>query len=209
MVWLYPFGPITSEYLIWVFAIPFVMWEKAGELPPVWVVWGSEAVWLMMVFTVLVLALRYLMRKLLKVNGEFSGGEVVMSVGTGVVGTMLLYFGLMTLDWSCNSKAYGFHVMNAHLKDVCSDEKWQEQCPKSSEDLRNYDRVAYDDLRSCMKVRYYLDDVGHGTLMVRYGGMVLVSDGRLYDRWSMYYLDAVDKERAYPPAMSGRWKLVK
>lgn len=124
----------------------------------------------------------------------------------------VIVVGQFHLSNHCQQALSQFHVFNAHLKDVCSDEKWASECPDTLADLTNYNPESMAKMRSCSQVRYYKDSQGQGTLLVRQGNRVMVSDRRLgAERFSFFWMREVNDpyyRKTYPPEFEGRWDLI-
>lgn len=95
------------------------------------------------------------------------------------IGLMLLVvvlrFSLLDI---CQGNIQAFHDINAHLKEVCSQSRWQTECPRSGVELYQFAPSAFDGFSQCGEWTYDFDSIGRGTLMVKSQGMVYISDER-------------------------------
>ena len=128
---------------------------------------------------------------------------------TSVIVLVLSFTSILKIMDYCNQSKTYFHIFNAHLKDVCSNEKWQQQCPRTKADLRNFDPPHFDQMSMCTQTDYYFDEDGKGTLLMRFGNFVLISDDRFEDRFDLYYLRNYSSRKTYPPSIDGEWGRIK
>ncbi len=161
-----------------------------------------EILWLGLLITTLMIVVKQILRDKFKVLNQV---VTVNMLFLNIVGMAVLVSVFLTSLWVseyCGSRQHRFHIFNAHLKDVCSEEKWKEQCPRSLNDLRNFDPPHFDELSECTQMHYYVDDLGQGTFIVKYGSRVFVSDGRLYDRWGLFSLSEFRNSEVYDDSVS-------
>lgn len=143
----------------------------------------------------------------------FSFGYVWKSAASGLIGGAIIFNLIFMLNDYCRQSWFHFHIFNAHLKDVCSDEKWSEQCPRTLSDLRNFDPPHFDEMNTCSRVFYFFDEQGKGSLIVNQGNQVLISDDRMHDRFGYYLLSdpnqnastMIQSVPSYPPKMESNW----
>ena len=163
-----------------------------------------------LIVVVIIQPILFLASKLLNEKLQVGLFEKKISLGliSGTVLTLLLYIVVVIVSEAYLRIPSEFHIFNAHLKDVCSDEKHLTECPRSLEDLRNFDPPHFEKLNHKAVLRYYYDEIGKGTFIVRFGNQFLVSDIRLDDRWLYYVQPSVfpTNHPTYPPDMEGKWK---
>lgn len=143
----------------------------------------------------------------------FSFRYVWKLAASGLIGGAILFNLIFILNDYCRQSWFNFHIFNAHLKDVCSEDKWSEQCPRTLSDLRNFDPPHFDEMNKCSRVFYFFDDQGKGLLVVNQGNQVLISDDRMHDRFGYYLLSDPNQNAStmmqsvpsYPPAMESNW----
>ncbi len=170
-----------------------------------WSLIVTEIVWMGLVSGLFGLVVGLIVKRKSKSLKDLSSKWIfLLSWFSGMV-LATIFLGTYLLEVKCTLKQNHFHVFNGHLKDVCSEEKWSEQCPRSLVDLRNFDPPRFDELSVCSKMSYSFDDLGRGTFVVRYRNTVLVSDNRYEDRWARFLIFEFKDKETYTSESLSFW----
>lgn len=170
-----------------------------------------STLWIVLLLTPVVILAYLLAKKPWQKNAKIQMTQLAsffLPVSVGVVSVVCSSIIYLNLNGECWDRVFsGFHEINAHLKDVCSDDKWQTECPRNKDQLESYNPSVFDDIKSCGSWRYYFDEAGRGTLIVKKGVVYSISDDRFGpERFRHYYSDKMGRDiPLYPPDLPGEW----
>ncbi len=214
--------------LIYILPMNYEVIGKIYEKVFTFFVFYFQSGWALFIITTLLLLLpnflffwiffRFLQRKkIISPETEAWLSSVVVSLFISVLSPILvtgiLFLVLAVMDNCDYGASTRFHEFNAHLKDVCDERKNKSECPKTEEELRQFNPIEYDQITACSKTFYTFDSATQEhTWMVKVSDGVYISHSHFYPGYGFYYLKGpvsvgsdIKDDQYYPPKFAGPW----